>query len=91
MPDEMRVHYFHKRFETQGVTGVIRLDPGLWVQMGAGDDAMQTPVEAFFIREKGMGYLDVDRVPLTDVPRMAVSEVLHDLARLHDAATRDRG
>ena len=80
MPEDMRVHHFHKRFETQGVTGVIQLDPGLSVQMG--DDTPQTPVEAFFIREKGLG-LDIDKLPLTDVPKVAVSEVLHDLEALH--------
>ena len=80
MPEDMRVHHFHKRFETQGVTGVIRLDPGLSVQMG--DDTPQTAIEAFFIREKGLG-LDIDKLALTDVPKVAVSEVLHDLAALH--------
>lgn len=77
VPEDMRVHHFHKRFETQGVTGVIRLDPGLSVQMG--DDTPQLPAEAFFIREKGMGWDDLEKLPLTDVPKVALSEVLHDL------------
>lgn len=80
MPEDMRVHHFHKRFETQGVTGVIQLDPGLSVQMG--DGTPQTPIEAFFIREKGLG-LDIDKLPLTEVPKVALSEVLHDLEALH--------
>jgi hypothetical protein len=43
-------------------------------------------VEAFFIREKGMGYLEPERVPLTDVPRVAISEVLFDLELLMNDA-----
>jgi len=86
MPEEdLRIYHFHKRFETQNVTGVIRLDPGL-VVTGYGEEP-QTATEAFFIREKGMGYEDPDRVPLTDVGSIAISEVLYDLETLANAGS----
>lgn len=84
VPEDMRVLSFHKRFETQNVTGVIKLDPGLYIT-GAGDE-LQTPVEAFFIRERAMGWDEPDRVPLTDVGSIAISEVLNDLDALTTAA-----
>jgi hypothetical protein len=85
----MRVMSFHKRFEAHAVTGVIALDPGLWV---SGNDELQTAVEAFFIRQPNPGYLDLDRVPLTDVGLVPVSEVLFDLESLANAgdATQSR-
>lgn len=88
MPEEdLRIYHFHKRFETQNVTGVIRLDPGL-VVTGYGEEP-QTATEAFFIREKGMGYLDPERVPLTDVGAIAISEVLYDLETLAGVGASD--
>jgi len=93
LPDDMRVMHFYKRFEAHAVTGVIQLDPGLWVQ---GGDDPQTASEAFFIRQPSPSYVDLDRVPLNDVGLVPVSEVLNDLETLANAgdataADQERG
>lgn len=90
MPDDMRVMHFYKRFEAHGVTGVIQLDPGLWV---SGGDDPQTASEAFFIRQSSPDY-NTDRLSLTDVGLVPISEVLSDLEALAsagDATSDERG
>ena len=84
MPDEMRVHYFHKRFETQNVTGVY---PPRARPMGDGAGRRAADARPCVLHSrKGDSAIEPERVALEDVGSIAISEVLFDLQSLASGA-----
>jgi len=79
-PDRaMRVRYFTKSFVRHDVYGVVVITPGL----GRGTSPQRT--RAAFFLERLPGGLSFDRepkLPLTEVPAIALSEVLYDIDAL---------
>jgi Domain of unknown function (DUF4132)/Poly(ADP-ribose) polymerase and DNA-Ligase Zn-finger region len=80
-PDYMTVKCFYKDFVGFGVVGIVEIDPGMSVT-GYGDEK-QTVTSAFFAHSAPVDGAHLpDRVTLSAVSPVAISEVLHAMSAL---------
>jgi hypothetical protein len=82
------IRFFYKRFADFGLTGVLKIVPG--IDPGGRVRAHQHVEEVFFIEKKRLGWGELERIPPTDVPPIAVSEVLRDVGELALASSEPK-